>query len=325
MLPEFAYIRPKTVDEAVRRLAESGAVAHAGGTDLLGCMREHIFDVKTVVSLSGLPGLRGIKEGADGGLMIGALTTLTEIAENPAIQKRFTALSDAANAAASPQLRNQGTLGGNLGQKPRCWYYRGEFDCLRKGGDFCYAINGENAFHCIFGGDNMCYIVHPSDPAPALAALKAEARIIGPEGSRTMPVGELHVRPASDPTRETWLEPGELIVAIQIPAPADGTKSAYRKVRARRSWDFALAGGAFVLTMDGDTVKDARVVLSGVATVPWRSEPVEKAIIGKALNEETISAAAEAAVEGAEPLSQNGYKVPLLKGVVREELEKMAG
>jgi xanthine dehydrogenase YagS FAD-binding subunit len=325
MMPEFSYIRPKTVDEAVRRLKEPGAMAHAGGTDLLGCLREHIFDVKTVVSLSGLPGLRGVKEGADGGLMIGALTTLTEIAENPAIQERFTALSDAAGAAASPQLRNQGTIGGNLGQKPRCWYYRGEFDCLRKGGNFCYAINGENAFHCIFGGDNMCYIVHPSDPAPALAALKAEARIIGPEGSRTMPVGELHVRPASDPARETWLEPGEFIVALQIPAPAEGTKSAYRKVRARRSWDFALAGGAFVLAMDGDTVTDARVVLSGVATVPWRSEPVEQAIIGRALTEETISAAAEAAVEGAEPLSQNGYKVPLLKGVVREELEKMAG
>jgi xanthine dehydrogenase YagS FAD-binding subunit len=325
MLPEFAYIRPETVDEAVRRLKEPGAMAHAGGTDLLGCLRDHIFDVKTVVSLNGLPGLRGVQEGANGDIMIGALTTLTEIAENPTIRERFAALSDAAGAAASPQLRNQGTIGGNLGQKPRCWYYRGDFDCLRKGGHFCYAINGENAFHCIFGGDHMCFIVHPSDPAPALAALNAEVRIIGPEGSRTMPAGELHVRPASDPMRETWLEPGEFIVAIRIPAPAEGTKSAYRKVRARRSWDFALAGGAFVLTMDGDTVKDARVVFSGVATVPWRSEPVERAIVGKTLDESTILAAAEVAAEGAAPLRQNGYKVPLLKGLVREELEKMAG
>lgn len=325
MLPEFAYIRPKTVEAAVRHLADDGAVAHAGGTDLLPCLREHIFDVKKVVSLSGLIEMRGIQADATGGLVIGALTTLTEIADNPTIRERFTVLAEAAEAAASPQLRHQGTIGGNLGQKPRCWYYRGEFHCLRKGGDLCYALQGENAFHCIFGGDDMCFIVHPSDPAPALVSLDAAVRIIGPKGVRTMPVGELHVRPGVDPMRETWLEPGEFIISVHIPAPMNGTKSAYRKVRARRAWDFALAGSAIALGMDGGVVKRASVVFSGVAPVPWRSEAVEKVITGKSLNEATIAAAVEASVEGAEPLSQNGYKVPLLKGVVREELEKMAG
>jgi xanthine dehydrogenase YagS FAD-binding subunit len=225
---------------------------------------------------------------------------------------------------ASPQLRNQGTIGGNLCQKPRCWYYRGEFDCLRKGGDTCFAAQGENQFHCIFGSDDICFIVHPSDTAPPLVALNAQLKVVGPDGERILPVEDLHVLPASDVRRETWLQPGEIIVAIRIPPPPRNLRTSYRKVRARRAWDFALAGVALALQFDGDIVVDGRVVLSGAAPVPWRSRSVENIIRGKTLNRQTIAAAAKAVVEGAQPLAKNAYKIPLFRGVIEEELERMS-
>jgi xanthine dehydrogenase YagS FAD-binding subunit len=180
---------------------------------------------------------------------------------------------------------------------------------------------GENQFHALFGAAGTCFIVHPSDTAPALVALGAEVQIVGPAGKRTIPVADLHVPPAVDPTRETVLEAGEVVTRVLLPAPPEGLVSSYRKVRARRAWDFALAGVALALAFDGDVVRRARVVLSGAAPVPWRAKPVERAITGKRLDPETIAAAAAAAVEGAEPLEHNGYKVPLFKAVVAEELE----
>jgi xanthine dehydrogenase YagS FAD-binding subunit len=224
---------------------------------------------------------------------------------------------------ASPQLRNQGTLGGNLCQKPRCWYYRGEFHCLRKGGDTCFAANGENQYHCLFGGES-CFIVHPSDTAPALVALGAALRIVGPGGTRTVPVEAFHVLPSVDYRRETVLKPGEIVAEVVLPAPAPGLRSTYRKVRARASWDFALVGAAFALRLAGDVVREARVAFSGVAPVPWRAKAVEAALNGKRLNAATIGHAAAAAVKGAEPLAHNGYKVPLLRGLVEERLEAIA-
>lgn len=324
MLPQFSYVHPRSLKEAVEHLGAEGAHLHAGGTDLLGCMREAIFEVRKVVSISGLKDLRGIAQTPDGGLRIGALTTITEVSRHPLIRERCGVLAQGASEVASPQLRNQGTIGGNLCQKPRCWYYRGEFDCLRKGGGTCFAADGENQFHCIFGSDDICYIVHPSDTAPALVALDARLELAGPKGLRRMAVEDFHVRPAQDVQRETWLEPGEILTAVLIPPPPAGLRSAYRKVRARRSWDFALAGVALALQFDGEKVIGGRVVLSGAAPVPWRSQAVEEALLGKRLNEKTIGSAAEAAVAGARPLAKNAYKIALFRGVIEEELRRLA-
>ena len=269
MVPSFSYIRPGTLDEAIEYLSLDGARVHAGGTDLLGCLRDRVFGVSTVVSIAGIKQLRGIEATPAGGIRIGALTTIAEVACHPVIRSDYAALSMAAAEVASPQLRNQGTIGGNLCQKPRCWYYRGEFHCLRKGGDHCYAVEGENPYHCIFGGEN-CFIVHPSDTAPALVALQASVTIVGPNGRRTVAVEDFHMPPARDYTRETVLEPAEIVTEIVLPPPAEGLRSSYRKVRARRAWDFALAGVASAIEFNGEQAADSRVVLSGAAPVPWR-------------------------------------------------------
>ena len=319
MLPNFAYVHPESVKAALKQLETQGARLHAGGTDLLGCLRDGIFDAKKVVSISGLNALKGVREISDGGLRIGALTTITEVEQHPAIRNRFRALSQGAGEVASPQLRNQGTIGGNICQKPRCWYYRGEFHCLRKGGDRCYAVDGENQYHCIFGGEN-CFIVHPSDAAPPLVALEAVVRIVGPQGIRSVPVARFHVPPSENFQKETVLAPGEVVTEIVLPPAPSRLRSSYRKVRARRAWDFALAGMALAITLKEDTVQKARVVFSGVAPVPWRSVAVEEVITGGRLDRKTVAKAADAAVQEAEPLEKNGYKVPLLRGVVAEEL-----
>jgi xanthine dehydrogenase YagS FAD-binding subunit len=321
MLPNFRYVKAESVKEAVKHLADQGARVHAGGTDLLGCLHDHVFGAEKIVSISGIKALQGISQTPDGGVRIGALATITEVLENPLIKRLYPGLAQGAAEVASPQLRNQGTLGGNLCQKPRCWYYRGDFHCLRKGGEQCYALGGENQFHCIFGGET-CYIVHPSDTAPCLVALEASVKTHGPDGSRTIPVEAFHMPPDKDPRRETVLEPGEIVTEIVIPPPLPGLRSSYRKVRARRAWDFALAGMAVAVQVEEGVVRHARAVFSGVAPVPWRSREVEEILIGKKLDKETAVKAAEAAVKGAEPMEKNGYKVPLLRAVVEEELSR---
>jgi xanthine dehydrogenase YagS FAD-binding subunit len=275
-----------------------------------------------VVSISRIDKLRPIRDQGNKGITLGALATITEVAEHPVINQRYQALAQAASEVASPQLRNQGTIGGNLCQKPRCWYYRGEFNCLRKGGDLCFAVRGENQFHCIFGGDT-CFIVHPSDTAPALIALDASVTIAGPQGSRQVPVESFHMPPAQDPRKETILKPHEIVTEINLPAPPDGMQSSYRKVRARRSWDFALAGVALAMQFDGPRVKACRVVFSGVAPVPWRSQAVEEVITNTSLEDSAIAEAADAAVAEATPLGQNAYKISLVKGMIEEELRAM--
>ena len=323
MLSNFAYVRPTSLDETIEHLAKPGALLHAGGTDLLGCLRDQVFAASSLVSLTSVPGLDGVEATADGGLRLGAMIRVARLAADARVRDRFRALADAAEVVASPQLRAQGTLAGNLCQRPRCWYYRGEFHCLRKGGDQCFAVRGESQFNCIVGGDG-CHIVHPSDLAPPLVALEALVRIAGPRGARVVPVEGFHVPPSVDPRRETVLEPGELVTEIVLPAPAPGLVSSYRKVRARGSWDFALAGVALALVMDGGRVKEARVVLSGAAPVPWRARGAEDALVGKRLAAKVTTAAAEAAMAGAEPLEHNGYKVPLFKGLIAEQLEALA-
>jgi xanthine dehydrogenase YagS FAD-binding subunit len=323
MVPSFSYIRPRSLDEAIQYLALDGARAHAGGTDLLGCLRDRVFDAATVASIAGLKQLRGIEATAAGGLRIGSLTTIAEVARHPVIRSKYRALSTAASEVASPQLRHQGTIGGNLCQKPRCWYYRGEFHCLRKGGDQCYAVEGENAYHCIFGGDN-CFIVHPSDTAPALVALQASVTIAGPNGRRTVAVENFHMPPYEDYTRETVLEPAEIVTEIVLPPPAKGLRSSYRKVRARRAWDFALAGVALAIVFSGVQAADCRLVLSGAAPVPWRSVEAEKDLRGRRLDRDRAAETAEAAVKNAEPMEQNEYKIPLFRGLIEQQLMAIA-
>ncbi len=319
MLPEFDYVRPGTVAEAVRELAKPGRAAHAGGTDLLGCLRDRVSEAATVVSLARLAELRGIAVESSGAMRIGALATLSEIAAHPAIRERYRALALGAAAAASPQLRNQGTLGGNLCQRPRCWYLRSGFHCLRQGGDTCYAVAGENEYHSIFGGSG-CFIVHPSDTAPALMALGAIVHTAGPGGRRAIGIDRFFVLPERDPARETVLRRGEIVTHVTLPAMSSGLRSGYRKVRARGSWDFALAGVALAVRLQGRRVAASSVVLSGVAPIPWRAVAAERALAGAELTDEVCARAAEAAVEGAQPLAQNGYKVELVRGIVEEEL-----
>ncbi len=319
MLPNFTYVRAKSVSEAVRALTAPGARLHAGGTDLLGCLREGVFKADKLISLSGVSALRGVAKVPAGGLRIGALTSLSEVAENKEIIRDYPALAQAALAVGSPQLRNQGTIGGNLCQRPRCWYFRGDFHCLRKGGDTCYAAQGENRYHAIFGA-SACCMVHPSDTAVALVALGARARVAGPGGSRTVPFSSFFVLPAKSVTAETVLARGEVVTDILLP-PAAGARSAFRKVRSRGAWDFALASVAVVLTTDATgVVKQAQVVLGAAAPIPWRAAEAEKALVGNKLTPQLAAQAAQAAVKGAEPLSQNEYKVALFKGIVEEQL-----
>ncbi len=323
MTHQFSYKRAGTLQEAVAASARPGARLLAGGTDLLGCLRDEVFNASTVVSISGLKQLKGISARTGGGLRIGALATLAEVAENKRVLEAYPVLAQAAAAAASPQLRNQGTIGGNLCQRPRCWYFRGDFPCFRKGGANCFALQGENEFHAIFGGD-PCYIVHPSDTAPALVALDAKVTVAGPKGTRTIPLSSFFVLPKDDFLKENVLTPGEVVTEILLDAPQPGTVSKYRKVRERGAFDFAVAGAAVVVRLTAGKVAAARVVLSGVAPAPWRCPAAEKALVGKALDPETVAAAAIAAVEGAAPLSGNAYKVPMVRGVLEETLTELA-
>jgi xanthine dehydrogenase YagS FAD-binding subunit len=323
MMTGFSYMKVKSVKEAVSGLSQGGARVHAGGTDLLGCLRDQVFAADVIVSISGLTELKGISATPDGGLRIGALATIREISESLTIRERYPALAQAAFEVASPQLRNQGTIGGNLCQKPRCWYYRGEFHCLRKGGDRCYAVAGENHYHCIFGGDR-CYIVHPSDTAPALAAYKATVNIAGPVGMRSVSIDHFFVPPSKDVTKETVLEKGEIMTEITLPPLPAGVKSSYRKVRARQSWDFALAGVALSLQMAGNSVSAARIVLSGAAPIPWRPIDAERALAGNVLDPGVIKRAAALTVGNAMPLKHNAYKIPLFRGMIEEELMKLS-
>jgi len=320
MLPKFTYVRPTTVNEALAVLNDRPSLIHGGGTDLLGCLREGVLSAETLVSLSAIDELKGIRKAKDGGLRIGALTTVAEVSASESVAQGYAALAEAASEVASPQLRNQGTIAGNLCQKPRCWYYRGHFDCLRKGGEMCFAVEGENQYHCIFGGD-MCYIVHPSDTAPALAALGAICRVSGPSTSRSVAVESLYVLPSEDPQSETILNPDEILTEIVLRAPANGLRSSYRKVRTRGAWDFALAGVALAIVFDGDTVRSARIFLSGAAPVPWQAKAAEAAIVGTKLDAATVEKAAAATVASAEPLQLNGYKIPLFEGLMKEQLE----
>ena len=323
MLQKFSYKKAASVQEAVAAAARPGAHILAGGSDLLGCLRDGVFTAETVVSLSGLAELKGIGPKPGGGLRIGALTTLSEIAGNKQVVEQYRALAEAAGAVASPQLRNQGTIGGNLCQRPRCWYFRGDFHCLRKGGDTCFAETGETQFHAILGWDR-CYMVHPSDTASALVALGARVTMASPKGRRTIPLESFFILPKVSILKENVLMPGEVVTEILLDAVPQGQRSTYRKVRERGAFDFAIAGAAIAVTLAEGKVAAARVVLSGVAAAPWRSAEAEKALVGKPLDNATVEGAAAAAVKDAVAIGKNEYKIALVRGILEETLLRLA-
>lgn len=318
-MKNFAYVKAGSLTEAIKALNTQGAWLHAGGTDLLGCARNEILPVDKVVSISDLKQLKGISVQSAGDLKIGAVTPLAEISSSRIVTAKYAALAQAAASVGTPQLREQGTLGGNLCQRPRCWYFRTDFQCLKKGGASCYAATGENQYHAIFGG-GPCFFVHPSDTAVALIALQALVAITGPAGNKLVKIDNFFVGPKKAVARENVLLPGEIVTEIRIP-PASGTfKSSYRKIAARGSWDFALVSVAVAMQVEDDGVRTARIVLGGVAPYPWRAEAAEKLVVGKKLDSALAAAAAEAAVSGAMPLRDNGYKLDMARGAVEESL-----
>jgi xanthine dehydrogenase YagS FAD-binding subunit len=323
MIKNFAYVKAGSVAAAIKALGAKGAVLHAGGTDLLGCARDEIFPVERVVTISGIKELKGVMAKPDGGLKIGALTTIAEIAAHPVITEKYAVLAQAAGEVASPQLRNQGTIGGNLCQRPRCWYFRGDFRCARKGGDMCYAVAGEHQYHAVYGG-GPCFFVHPSDTAVALMALQAQIMIAGAAGSRLVKIEEFFVSPDKNIQKENILAANEIVTEIHLPPVAGKVLSSYRKIRARQAWDFALASVGLVLQIENQNVSRARIVLGGVGPYPWRVEAAEKILIGKKIDGALAAAAGKAATGGASPMPDNAYKVQIVQGAVEESLLALA-
>ncbi|MBP1622359.1 MAG: carbon monoxide dehydrogenase, FAD-binding subunit [Acidobacteria bacterium] len=319
MMKNFAYVKAGSLAEAIKSLSTQGAWLHAGGIDLLGCARNEILPVEKIVSISRLKQLNGIAAQPDGGVKIGALTSLAQIAANAQITAKYSALAQAAAAVGTPQIREQGTIGGNLCQRPRCWYFRSDLRCLKKGGTNCYAATGENQYHAVFGG-GPCFFVHPSDAAVALVALQAQLSIAGKTGSKSVKIESFFVSPKTAVTKENVLLPGEIVTEIRLPAAGGTLKSLFRKIAARGSWDFALASVAVALQIESDGVRAARIVLGGVGPYPWRAEAAEKLLVGRKLDSTVAAASAEAAVTGGMALKGNAYKLDMIKGAVEESL-----
>jgi xanthine dehydrogenase YagS FAD-binding subunit len=318
MITRFEWTNARSIDDAIGQLNDK-SLAKAGGIDLMDRLKEGLDAPSRLVNIRSIPDLDYVKE-ESGWLRLGPMVTLTTIAEHPVIRQRYKVLADAALNAATPHIRNMATVGGNLLQRPRCWYFRNEqFHCRRKGGEECFALNGENEYHAIFD-NGICAIVHPSAAACALTALGAKVQVKGKKGEREIALDDLFVRPETDVTREHVLNSGELLTEIRVPAPSNSTRSAYTKVGQKESFDWPLAEVAVVLEPRGGVVSKASIVLGAAAPVPWRSTAAEKALTGKPLNEQSAGEAATAAVQGANPLLQNAYKVPMFEAVVRRTI-----
>ena len=309
-----------TLIRQARDTHRSVAVA-GGGSDLLGMMKEGLIAPDVVVRLASIRSLDHVT--VKNGVTIGGLTTLDALAANAAIRRDYRVLAEAAESVATPQIRNVATIAGNVCQRPWCWYYRNGFKCLKNGGSTCYSVSGENEFHAIFGG-GPSYIVHPSDTAPALVALDATFRLAGPAGERRVAAADFFTLPTVDASRENVLKDGEVLAEIVLPPRTAGTRSTYHKILDREAWTHAVVSAAVVLDMNKDVCRSARIVLGGVAPIPWRLPEVEKLLAGKRITPEIAAAAGEAAVAGAKPLAKNGYKVPLTRNMVRRTLEEIA-
>jgi xanthine dehydrogenase YagS FAD-binding subunit len=320
----FAYVNPANEKDAVAALSgqPEQAMPIAGGQDLLALMKDYITQPDRLVNVKNA--LESTPRPMNGGLHIGAAMKMVDVAENADIQRLYPAIAAAAIEVGTPQIRNQGTVGGNLNQRPRCWYFRNEeFNCLKKGGTTCFSITGENQFHAIFGG-GPSFIVHPSSLAVPMLAYRASFRIVGPKGERTVPASEYFTLPRVNVRKENVLEADELLTHAILPAPGN-VKSGHYEVRYKTSHDWPIAFATVLLTMNGNTVRSARVVMGAVAPIPWRSTAAEQALAGKPVNEQTAAAAAEAARKDARPLTQNAYKVQVAKTAVQRAILRAAG
>src|SRR5205809_5801721 len=331
----FEWVSPGSVAEAVSALKSAPAASDlddaarpiAGGQDLLTTMKDYMTRPVRVVNLKGIRGLDKIEANGKGGLRIGALVTLAQLEENAIVRRNFPGLSEAAHSVGTPQIRNLGTVGGNLCQRPRCWYFRlEEVVCLKKGGSECYAATGENKYHAIFGG-GPSYIVHPSDLAPMLLALGASVNVTGSDGKRTIPLDKFFTLPAdANVRRENVLKNDDIITEVVVPASKFAANSTYLKFKERDSMDFAMSAVAAAVALGANkTVSEARIVLGGVAPIPWRVPKAEAALVGKTMNKDLLAEVAKTALQGAEPLAKNAYKIPLTQTLVRRALAKVAG
>ena len=329
-MKSFEWINARSVSEAVQLLATAAPVRDideeprpiAGGQDLLTTMKDYLTRPARLVNLKTVRGLDRIEGNAQTGLRIGALVTLAQLEENPIIRRSYPGLAEAAHSVATPQIRNLGTVGGNLCQRPRCWYYRlEEAVCLKKGGSECFAATGENKYNAILGG-GPSYIVHPSDLAPMLVALGASVSVSGVEGKKVIPLEKFFTLPSEGSIRrENILKNEELVTEIQIPASGFAGRSTYLKFKERESLDFALASvAAAVELQDNKIIKQARLVLGGVAPIPWRVPEAEKFLTGKSLSADVLTEVARLALKGAQPLEKNAYKIPLTQTLVRRAL-----
>lgn len=319
----FTNVNPRDMKQAVAAVDEAArtgrrVVVAGGGSDLLQLMRERIVNPDVLVNLKAIEGNKSITTDRRG-LTIGGLATLTTIANHAAIRSRYTVLAEAAESVATPQIRNVGTIAGNVCQRPWCWYYRNGFTCFKNGGNTCFSAAGENEFHAIFGG-GPSYIVHPSDPAPALVALDAQFKIVSGSAARTVPAREFFTLPTVNAATENVLRDGEILTEVRIPRPAADMRSTYYKVMDRETWTHAIVSAAVSLRMESGTCRAARVVLGGVAPIPWPLPDVESMLVGQKITEQLAVEAGRRAVAGARPLSKNRYKVELTSAVVKRTL-----
>jgi len=324
----FTNANPRDLPQAAKLLQQAHAAGKnvaiaGGGSDLLGMIKEKIVAPDVLVHLRSIKGLDQVAS-ENGGARVGGLITLDALSSHPMIRRQYAVLAEAAETVATPQIRNSGTLAGNVCQRPWCWYYRNGFPCFKAGGNQCFSVTGENQFHAIFGG-GPSFIVHPSDIAPALVALGAQFRVTGPSGERTVPAADFFVLPKQNAARENALANDEVLGVVHLPAPRPGTRSIYHKVMDREAWTHAVVSTAIVLEMDGPVCRSARIVLGGVAPIPWRVPDAERLLAGQRITPELAAKAGEAAVAGANPLRKNGYKVPLTKAVVQRTLVELAG
>jgi len=295
-----------------------------GGSDLLQLVKERIVSPDVIVNLRSVKGADQITS-TNGGLHIGGMITLDALSRNAQVRRDYAVLAEAAESVATPQIRNVGTLAGNLAQRPWCWYYRNGFPCFKAGGNQCFSVAGENQFHAIFGG-GPSYIVHPSDTAPALVALEAKFRIVGPSDERTVPASEFFVLPKQNAARENVLAEDEVLAGVDLPAPRPGTRSTYHKVMDREAWTHAVVSVAVVLGLDKDSMcRSARIVLGGVAPTPWHAPDAERLLVGQRVTADVAAKAGEAAIAGAMPLAKNRYKVPLASNIVKRTVTELIG
>jgi xanthine dehydrogenase YagS FAD-binding subunit len=322
IMPAFELYQPATTEDALGLLDKHGSDAWvlAGGLDSFDWLKDRIKRPSFVIDLSQIKELRGVKP-LDGGVEIGAMTTLTEVVRDPIVKEKYGLLSEGAELAASPQIRNQGTIGGNVSQDTRCWYYRGGWKCYRAGGNICFADTptAVNREHAIFGADR-CVAVNPSDTAPALIALDAKFVIRGKKGERVLDAEDYFIGPGIDITRMTVLQPGELLTAIRIPATWAGSHFYFEKIRDRQVWDFPLVNIASAAKFSGDNIDGIRIAMNGLAAHPMRLREVEAAVQGKPRSAATADMAGMMAIQGAQTLRYNGYKVPLMRNLVKRAI-----